>query len=85
MIDKEIQVSLKTLSGIVTLIITLVGMWFTLQVDIAEARLLPPPAITRIEFDMNDKLMKQTILSTQEDILDIKDNLKDIKQKLYEQ
>ena len=84
MIDKEVQISLKTLSGIATLIVTLVGMWFTLQRDIAEARMLPPPAITRIEFDMNDKLMKQTILSTQEDILDIKSNLKDIKKKLYE-
>jgi len=84
LIDKEVQVSLRTLGGVATLIVTLVGMWFTLQRDIAEARELPPPAITRLEFDLKDQMIQRAILSTQEDILDIKSNLEDIKIKLYE-
>tara|TARA_R110000850_G_C9677820_1_gene437545 strand:+ start:314 stop:493 length:180 start_codon:yes stop_codon:yes gene_type:complete len=36
--DTAVQLSLKTLGGIATLITILVGMWFTLQADIAEAR-----------------------------------------------
>ncbi len=62
-------------------------MWFTLQADIAEAKKLPlptDPIISRIEFDMKDKLIRQTIMSTQEDVTEIKEDLKMIKQKLYE-
>lgn len=85
--DTSVQISLKTLGGIAFLIATLVGMWFTLQSDIAEAKLLPEPLdpeITRMEFDMKDQLIRQTIMSTQEDVKEIKDDLKAIKQKLYE-
>ena len=85
--DTEVQVSLKTLAGIATLIATLCAMWFTLQNDIAEARELPRPAdpvITRMEFDMKDKLIRQTIMNTQDDVSEIKEDMKLIKQKLYE-
>ena len=85
--DTAVQISLKTLGGIGVLIFALVGMWFTLQADIAEAKLLPEPQdpeITRMEFDMNDQLIRQTIMSTQEDVKEIKDDLKAIKEKLYE-
>ena len=85
--DTTLNVSIKTLAGIAVLIFTLVGMWFTLQNDIAEARNLPEPMdpeITRMEFDMKDKLIRQTIMSTQEDVKEIKDDLKAIKEKLYE-
>ena len=53
--ESKVQISLKTLCGIAFLIATLVGMWFTLQADIAEAKELPkpiPPDITRMEYDM---------------------------------
>ena len=85
--DTAVQISVKTLGGIGVLIFALVGMWFTLQADIAEAKLLPEPQdpeITRMEFDMKDQLIRQTIMSTQEDVKEIKDDLKAIKQKLYE-
>ena len=85
--NSEIQVSIKTLGGIAALIATLVGMWFTLQSDIAEARKLPEPldpVITSMEFDMKDKLVRQTIMNTQDDVQEIKEDMKLIKQKLYE-
>ena len=85
--DTALNISVKTLSGIAFLIATLVGMWFTLQNDIAEARELPiapDPVITRMEFDMKDKLIRQTIMNTQEDVSEIKEDMKLIKQKLYE-
>ncbi len=44
--ESKIQVSLKTLGGIAVLITTLVGMWFTLQADIAEAKELPGTSST---------------------------------------
>ena len=85
--DTAVQISLKTLAGIAVGLGTIISMWFVLQADIAEAKLLPAapdPVITRMEFDMKDKLIRQTIMSTQEDVTEIKDDLKAIKQKLYE-
>jgi len=85
--DTTFKVSVKTLAGIGFGIVTLVGMWFTLQADISEAKELPlpiDPEITRMEFDMKDKLIRQTIMSTQEDVTEIKDDIKMIKEKLYE-
>ena len=83
--DTGFNVSVKTLIGIGFAMATLIGMWFTLQADIAEAKTLPePPApeITRMEFDMKDQLVRQTIMTTQEDVKEIKDKIDRIEQKL---
>ena len=83
--DTGFNISIKTLIGIGFAMATLIGMWFTLQADIAEAKTLPePPApeITRMEFDMKDQLVRQTIMTTQEDVKEIKDKIDRIEQKL---
>ena len=77
-------VSIKTLVAIGAAISTIIGMWFVLQADITEAKELPAPDVTRMEFDMKDELIRQTIMSTQDDVLEIKEDIKLIKQKLYE-
>ena len=84
--DTGFQVSIKTLAGIAVAIATVVGMWFALQADIQEAKELPapPPAeVTRMEFDMKDQLIRQTIMTTQEDVQEIKEDLKRIEEKLF--
>ena len=83
--DTTLQLSIKTLAGIAVLIFTLVGMWFTLQSDISEAKELPKPPdpeITRMEYDMKDQLIRQTIMTTQEDVTEIKDDMKRIEEKI---
>ena len=83
--ESKVQVSLKTLGGIACLIATLVGMWFTLQADIAEAKELPEPPdpeVTRMEYDMKDQLIRQTIMTTQDDVKEIKEDMKRIEEKL---
>ena len=83
--DTTLKLSLKTLGGIAVLIFTLVGMWFTLQADIAEAKTLPeplPPDITRMEYDMKDQLIRQTIMTTQEDVKEVKEDIKRIEEKI---
>ena len=83
--ETTLKLSLKTLGGIAVLIFTLVGMWFTLQADIAEAKTLPeplPPDITRMEYDMKDQLIRQTIMTTQEDVTEIKEDIKRIEEKI---
>ena len=76
--DTGFTVSIKTLAGIGAGLAAVIGMWFTLQADIAEAKELPlppDPEITRMEFDMKDQLVRQTIMSTQSDVTEIKDQL----------
>ena len=83
--ESKVQISLKTLGGIAFLIATLVGMWFTLQADIAEAKELPeplPPEVTRMEYDMKDQLIRQTIMTTQEDVKEVKEDIKRIEEKI---
>ena len=85
--DTSFKVSIKTLGGIAVFIFTIVGLWFTLQADIAEAKELPvieipPPDVTRMEFDMKDKNIRLTIQNTQDDVEEIKEDLKRIEEKI---
>ena len=84
--DSGFKVSIKTLMGIGAAMATIISMWFMLQADIAEARTLPEapdPEVTRMEFDMKDQMIRQTIMTTQEDVKDIKKSLEKIEDKLY--
>ena len=66
--ETSFKISIKTLAGIAALIFTLVGMWFTLQADISEAKELPKPDVTRMEFDMKDQNIRQSILNTEKNV-----------------
>ena len=45
----------------------------------------PPPAeVTRMEYDMKDQLIRQTIMTTQDDVKEIKETLEKIEDKLYD-
>ena len=83
--DTKITLDLKTLGMVSAATAAVVDMWFALQADIAEAKELPLPAepeITRMEFDMKDQLVRQTIMSTQEDVTEIKSDIKRIEEKI---
>ena len=44
-------------------------MWYLrLKADIARAMELPEPVIERVEYDLKDELVRQTIMDTQEDV-----------------
>jgi|TARA_R110001592_G_scaffold306039_1_gene578910 hypothetical protein len=83
--DTGFNISIKTLVGIGAAMATVISMWFVLQADIEEARLLPeptPPEISRMEFDMKDQLVRQTIMTTQEDVKEIKEQLEKLNDKI---
>jgi hypothetical protein len=85
--DSGFNVSVKTLIAIGFAMATIIGMWFALQADIAEAKELPAPTapdVTRMEFDMKDQMIRQTIMTTQEDVSEIKKSIEKIEDKLYE-
>ena len=86
--DTGFNVSIKTLIAIAFAIATIVGMWFALQADIKEAKELPvippppDPEVTRMEFDMKDQMIRSTIMTTQEDVTELKEDMKRIEEKI---
>ena len=83
--DTGFKVSIKSLIGIGAAMATIISMWFVLQADIAEAKELPvapPPDVTRMEFDMKDQLIRQTIMTTQQSVEELKEDMKRIEGKL---
>ena len=84
--DTGFNVSIKTLIAIGFAMATIIGMWFMLQADIAEAKelpIIPPDEVTRMEFNMKDQMIRNTIMDTQKDVQEIKASIEKIEDKLY--
>tara|TARA_R100000951_G_scaffold19632_1_gene16517 strand:+ start:19 stop:288 length:270 start_codon:yes stop_codon:yes gene_type:complete len=74
----KLTLSLETIvSGVVTLGM-IIGMWFTLQADIELAKELPAPSVSRTEYDLKDQMIRDAVLDTQEDVEEIKEDIKSI-------
>ena len=84
--DTGFVLSIKTLIAIGFAMATLISMYFMLQADIAEAKelpVIPPDEVTRMEFNMKDQMIRNTILDTQKDVQEIKSSIEKIEDKLY--
>ena len=84
--DTGFTISIKTMIAVGFAMATLIGMWFTLQADIAEAKelpIIPPYEVTRMEFNMKDQMIRNTIMETKKDVDEIKKSLEKIEDKLY--
>ena len=73
--DTGFNISIKTLIGIGFGMATLIGMYFTLQADIAEAKELPKPEVGRMEFQMNDENIRQSIMNTEKNVGKIEERM----------
>ena len=85
--DTGFVLSIKTLIAIGFAMATLISMYFMLQADIAEAKelpLIPPDEVTRMEFQMKDQMIRQTIMDTKKDVEEIKESIEKIEDKLYQ-
>ena len=80
----KVTLDLKTIGLIIGGVISLATLYFTLQADIALAKELPAPVIDRVEYDLKDELIRQTIMDTQEDVEEIKETIDKIDERLYE-
>ena len=84
--DTTFKLSIKTLGMIAAGMAVLIGGWYSIMQEIQEAKELPiapPPDVTRMEFDMKDQMIRQTIMDTQSDVEEIKKTLEKIEDKLY--
>ena len=80
----QVTLDLKTIGIIIFFVATVVGMWFALQNDIQEAKELPRPEVGRTEYDLKDKLVRETIMNTQEKVDENGKKLDKIEERLYE-
>jgi len=80
----KITLDLKTIGIIIGGVVSLTTMWFALQSDIALAMKMPEPVIDRVEYDLKDELIRQTIMDTQEDVDKILEDLSKIDERLYD-
>ena len=80
----KVTLDLKTIGIIVSFVATACGMWFGLKSEIAEAKTLPKPEISRTEYDLKDELIRETIMNTQSDVEDIKNQLNKIEERIFE-
>ena len=94
--DTTFKMSIKTMGMIAAGIAVVVGGWYSLMQEIQEAKetpvsvtieevleQIPESEITRMEFDMKDQMTRQTIMTTQEDVEEMKETLEKIEDKLY--
>ncbi len=82
--NNKVTLDLKTIGMIVGFTISLSSMYFVLKADIARAMELPEPVIERVEYDLKDELVRQTIMDTQEDVEVILKKLEKLEGRLYE-
>ena len=80
--ESKFNVSIKTLISIGVGLSVIIGMYFTLQADIAEAKELPTPEVSRTEYDLKDQLIRETIMNTQSDVEEIKEDIEGMDEKL---
>jgi|TARA_R110002012_G_scaffold254211_1_gene433253 hypothetical protein len=80
--DTTFKLSIKTMGGMAILIFTLVSMWFVLQADIAEAKELPKPEVSKMEFQMKDANIRLSIENTEKTVDDIKQRMIRLEEKI---
>ena len=73
--NTSFKVSIQTLVELGFGMATMIGMWFTLQADIAEAKELPTPEVSKMEFQMKDVNIRNTILETRDDVKKLEDRM----------
>ena len=76
--DTKVTLDLKTIGLIIGGAVSIATLYFALQADIALAKELPAPVIDRVEYDLKDELIRQTIMDTQEDVEEIKETIEKI-------
>ena len=93
--DTKLTLDLKTIGIIVAGVLSLASMWFTLQGDINDLQnkiddLSGEEFVKKMEFQLKDELVRSTIITIEkstdglkEDILDNKESIKELEDKVY--
>ena len=64
--NTNIQLDIKTVIAIISITASFVGMYYTLQADIEEAKSLPPIEVTRLEYELKEEWNEDMIIQLKE-------------------
>ena len=66
--NTNIQLDLKTVIAIIMVTASFVGMYYTLQADIQEAKKLPPIEVTRLEYELKEEWNEKMIMQLKDQV-----------------
>ena len=79
-----VGLSLKTIATIVGGAVIITLGYFDLKAEVELAKELPPAEVGRMEYDLKDQLVRETIMNTQKEVKDIKAQLDKMEERLFE-
>ncbi len=79
----EFKIDLKTVIGIIMFTSSLVGMYYTLQDDIEDAKKMPKAVIDRIEYDLKQDWHTQHINKLESEVKELREWCREIDEELY--
>lgn len=78
--DSKFTLSIETAVSVVVTIAMVVGLWYTLQAEIELAKELPEPEVSRMEYDLKDQMIRDSILNTEGKVDKLEEKVDDIKE-----
>ena len=75
----KFTLSLETAVSIAVTIALVVGMWYSLQAEIELAKELPEPEVSRMEYDLKDQMIRDSILNTEEKVDKLEEKVDSVK------
>ena len=79
----EFKIDLKTIVSLIVLTASFVGMYYTLQDDIADAKALPEAVIDRIEYDLKQDWHTNHINRLEKEVKELRDWCREIDAHMY--
>ena len=78
----EFKIDLKTVISIIVVTSMFVGMYYTLQDDISDAKKMPKAVIDRIEYDLKQDWHTQHINKLEDEVKELRDWCRQIDKQL---
>jgi hypothetical protein len=80
--NTSVQLDLKTVVAIIMVTASFVGMYYTLQADIEEAKKLPPIEVTRLEYELKEEWNEDMIMQLKEAVEVLEETLDILKEEI---
>jgi len=77
--DSKFTLSLETAISVAVSIAMVVGMWYSLQAEIELAKELPEPEVSRMEYDLKDQMIRDSIMNTEEKVEKLEEKVDSVK------
>ena len=78
--DTKFTLSIETGVSILVTVGMIIGMWYSLQAEIELAKELQEPEVSRMEYDLKDQMIRDSIVNTESKVEKLEEKVDDIKE-----